>query len=148
MTDLYHLAYISKNEMPGTKEEVQQQVEKILAIAHENNPKRGVTGALLYSGGYFCQEIEGPQEALEDLFELIQMDPRHGNLTVLHFEPLEERNFSDWSMAFAGIEDDMRYDVEGIKASKDELVMKEAGKSLVATLDNMVDQHQKILANA
>ena len=103
-----------------------------------------ITGALLFSGGYFCQTIEGPEDSIEELFETIQMDDRHGEITVLHFEEIEERGFSDWSMAFAGIEDTMRFDIDGIKESKDELGMRETGKALVAVLDELVNQHQAI----
>jgi lipase chaperone LimK len=105
----------------------------------------GVTGALLYSGGYFCQVIEGPEAVLEELFESIQMDRRHGDVTVLHFKPVEARGFSEWAMALAGIEDHMRFDIEGIRASKDDLTMQEAGRDLVSVLEQLVKQHQSVL---
>ena len=57
MNDLYHLAYISKNTIGGENEEVKSQIENILATAQANNPSVGVTGALLYSGGYFLSLI-------------------------------------------------------------------------------------------
>lgn len=148
MSDLYNLAYISKNTIKGNADEVKDQITKILAAAHKNNPEKGVTGALLYSGGYFCQVIEGPEEVLEDLFETIQMDGRHGDVTVLHFEPIAARGFGEWAMALAGIEDNMRFDVEGVRASKDELKMKETGRDLVNVLEQMVKQHQSVLKPA
>ena len=80
MPDLYNLAYISKNVIRGSPEEVGAALRDILAAAQKNNPALGVTGALLYSGGYFCQVIEGPQAVLEELFETIQMDGRHGDV--------------------------------------------------------------------
>ena len=145
MSDLYNLAYISKNTIKGDEAEVKKQIENILAAAQSNNPAIGVTGALLYSGGYFCQVIEGEEEVLEELFETIQMDDRHGEVTVLHFDPIEERGFGEWAMALAGIEDTMRFDIDGVKASKDDLKMAETGKHLVNTLDVMVKQHQSVL---
>jgi Sensors of blue-light using FAD len=148
MSDLYNLAYISKNTIKGNAEQVKEQIRDILAAAHKNNPSKGVTGALLYSGGYFCQVIEGPEEVLEELFETIQMDGRHGDVTVLHFQPAETRGFSDWAMALAGIEDNMRFDIDGVLASKDDLKMKETGKDLVAVLEQMVKQHQSVLKSA
>lgn len=144
MSKLYSLAYISKNRLQGSKEEVEAEIVDILAKAHKNNPDLGVTGALLYSGGYFCQVIEGDDEALEELFETIQGDDRHGEITILHFEPIEKRVFSEWSMAFAGIEAAMRFDIEGIKQSKNELQMQEAGKEMVDALDSLVKQHQQV----
>jgi hypothetical protein len=145
MPDLYSLAYISKNVIPGTPEAVKAEIRDILEAARRNNPALGVTGALLYSGGYFCQVIEGPQAVLEDLFETIQMDPRHGEVSVLHFDPIETRSFGEWAMALAGIEDAQRVDIEGIRASKDELTARSAGRDLIAVLDRLVRQHQSML---
>lgn len=145
MSELYNLAYISKNTIKGDAKQIKAEITKILASAHKNNPAMGVTGALLYSGGYFCQVIEGPEEVLEELYETIQLDDRHGDVTVLHFEPIEARGFSEWAMALAGIEDNMRFDIAGVRASKDELKMKETGKDLVNVLDQMVKQHQSVL---
>jgi hypothetical protein len=141
---LYSLAYISKNTITGDQSVINMQIANILVSAQNNNPSKGVTGALLYSGGYFCQVIEGPEVELEELFELIQMDDRHSECTILHFEPIDERGFSDWSMAFAGIDDKMRFDIDGIKASKDELAMRDAGKNLAKVLDELVTQRQSV----
>ncbi|HSG62276.1 MAG TPA: BLUF domain-containing protein [Pseudomonadales bacterium] len=144
MNQLYSMAYISKNKIPGTREDVKNQIASILESAQRNNPSLNVTGALLYSGGFFCQVIEGPEDNLEELFETIQMDDRHGDVTVLHFHEISERGFSDWSMAFAGIEETMRFDIEGIKKSKDDLALLETGKNLVAVLEELVTQQQSI----
>ena len=145
MTQLYNLAYISKNAIKGTPEEINHEIRDILAVAHRNNPQKGVTGALLYSGGYFCQVIEGPQEVLEELFETIQLDGRHNAVTVLHFEPIAARGFSDWAMALAGVEEHARFDIEGMLASKDDLKMQETGHHLVSVLETLVKQHQDML---
>ncbi len=145
MSDLYSIAYISKNTIPGAREEVEAQIENILASARKNNEALNVTGALLYSGGYFCQVLEGEEDTLEELFETIQMDNRHGAVTVLHFNEIESRGFGDWAMALAGVEDKMRFDIDGLLQSKDELKMKETGRDLVSVLDQMVSQHQSVL---
>ena len=144
MASLFSLTYISKNMIPGTQDDINFQIESILAAAQKNNPALGVTGALLYSGGYFCQVIEGEDEVLEDLFETIQMDARHGEVTVLQFEPIKERSFSQWGMALAGIEEEMRIDIEGVLGSKDELKTFETGRNMVALLEQMVAQHQSV----
>ena len=51
-------------------------------------------------------------------------------------------------MAFAGIEDEMRFDAAGILDSKDKIKAEEAGRNLVSTLDRLVTQHQGVLKNA
>ena len=101
--DLYSIAYLSKSTIGGSKEDVVREIESLLAVARKKNKSLNITGALLYSGGYFSQVIEGPMEAIEELFETIQNVPRHTEVTVLHFNPLENRSFSDWAMALAGI---------------------------------------------
>ncbi len=143
--DLYRLAYISKNSMIGDRQAIQSEIENILATAHQNNPAKGITGALLYSGGFFCQVIEGAQEEIEALFESIQMDDRHSDVTILHFEKIDVRGFDEWAMAFAGIEEAMRFDLEQIKASKDELAMQDVGRDLAKVLEDIVEQNQRAL---
>lgn len=145
MSTLYNLAYISKNMIKGSPDQVKSEIRDILAAAHRNNPRLNITGALLYSGGYFCQVIEGPEDVLEELFETIQMDNRHGEVTVLHFEPTETRGFSEWAMALAGIEDKMRFDIEGIRGSKDELATRETGHQMATVLEQLVKQRQSVL---
>lgn len=144
MSNLFRLAYISKNNFTGPLEEQKENVQSILDVAQRNNKKVDVTGALLWSGDYFCQVLEGENEALEDLFETIQMDSRHNEITVLHFEPIDRRSFSEWAMAMAGNEPTMRFDIKGIRASKDEILMQETGKDLVNVLEQLVQKHQSI----
>lgn len=146
MSDLYHLAYISKSAIPPAREEVEQALRAILDAARQKNPSLGITGALLFSGGYFCQVIEGDLDALETLYETIQMDGRHTECTVLFFEPIEARGFGAWDMAFAGIEEEMRFPIEEIKQSHDELAMHETGEQVVAVLSELVSQHQATIA--
>lgn len=76
-------------------------VEEILATARRNNAALGVTGALLLSGPYFAQVLEGPRSSVEEIFERIQCDPRHENITVLQVMQPESRAFGAWTMGFA-----------------------------------------------
>lgn len=142
MSTLFKLSYISKNSIVGSKQEIQLQIESILKSAIKNNTKLGITGALLYSGGYFCQVIEGEESHVEELFETIQQDSRHTQVTVLNFEAAEERSFSEWAMAFAGIEDSMRFDLDGLKETKDLNTNVKKGKDLVNVLETLVRNRQ------
>ena len=147
MSQLYNLAYISKNAIDGSSEEIQKEIRDILATARKNNPENEITGALLYSGGYFCQVIEGPQSVIKRLFENIEADSRHKDVIVLHFVPIQSRVFSEWAMAFAGIEENMRFNIDGVLSSKNELKMKEIGHNLVTILEKLVIQYQSTLNN-
>ena len=151
-SQLYSLAYISKNLIKSTAnathDETHDEIRNILKVAHQNNPEKGITGALLFSGGYFGQVLEGPKKILQDLIEVIQLDKRHTNVTVLHFSPIKYRVFEGWAMAFAGIEDTSHFDIEGILASTNELKMKDAGLNLLNILENLVKRHQNALNSA
>ncbi|OAS25503.1 BLUF domain-containing protein [Methylobacterium platani] len=102
MSDLYRLVYASKNLLQGPDHEVTAAVRQILAASQANNRRVGVTGALMFNGGAFAQVLEGPRSGVEDTFERIQRDERHGDVTVLQCGPVEARGFPDWSMAFVG----------------------------------------------
>ncbi len=102
MSDLYRLVYASKNLLDGSEPEARAAVETILDASRRNNPRVGVTGALMFNDGAFAQVLEGPQKGVEDTFERIQRDLRHGDVTVLECRPVNERSFSEWSMAFVG----------------------------------------------
>jgi hypothetical protein len=65
--------------------------------------------------------------------------------TVLHFEPIDQRGFGEWAMAFAGIEDEVGFDIEGILESKDKIKAEETGRNLVSTLDRLMRQHQSLV---
>jgi hypothetical protein len=102
MSDLYRLVYASKNLLQGPDHEVAAAVRQILDASQRNNRAVGVTGALMFNGGAFAQVLEGPRAGVEETFERIQRDERHGDVTVLQCGPAEARGFPDWSMAFVG----------------------------------------------
>lgn len=99
--DLFRLVYYSRNEIPGGAAAFASEVQAILAASQRNNTRAGVTGALLFNSGCFGQVLEGPRRAVETTFERIQRDPRHGEVSLLAFEPAE-RMFPNWSMGFVG----------------------------------------------
>lgn len=65
-----------------------------------NNTRLGVTGVLVYSDGNFMQVIEGPGLVTHALYDRIRRDDRHRNVTTVHIQPLEVREFQGWSMAY------------------------------------------------
>jgi blue light- and temperature-responsive anti-repressor len=99
---LYKLVYCSRNRIRGNKAEITAELQSILVSARANNTQAGVTGALLYNAGNFAQVLEGPLHSVEHIFEAIQRDPRHSEVIVVQSGPAVEREFPEWSMAFAG----------------------------------------------
>ncbi len=100
--NLHQLIYCSRNLISGSESDMASELQNILASARVNNKRIGVTGALLYTDGNFAQILEGPLKSIEQIFEVIQCDHRHSEVTVIHSAPASERNFPEWAMAFAG----------------------------------------------
>jgi hypothetical protein len=77
-------------------------MEQIVATAHARNPTVGLTGALLFTGTYFAQVLEGEAAAVDSMVEKVRNDPRHCQLMIADRSPLEQRQFPDWNMAYFG----------------------------------------------
>ena len=73
---------------------------KIIDVSRRNNQKLGITGALCYSPRGFLQILEGPADAVNELYRRIVQDPRHTNPTLLEFAVVPFREFESWSMAY------------------------------------------------
>jgi hypothetical protein len=99
---LYRLVYVSRNEIEGDEVTIQSEIEQILTKARTQNPLSNITGALLFNTGCFAQILEGLHDDIQETFERIQCDRRHSHVAVLAFEPIAERKFTNWSMAYFG----------------------------------------------
>ncbi len=73
--------------------------------ARAKNEADEISGVLLYRANEFMQAIEGPEAAVRHLFERIAEDPRHTAITVLVQGTIAHREFTDWTMGFAHIDD-------------------------------------------
>lgn len=72
----------------------------ILLQSRRNNPKNGITGALIFTGLHFVQALEGPEETVREVYKAVSRDRRHKNVTCLFAEEIEEAEFGPWSMGF------------------------------------------------
>jgi hypothetical protein len=83
------------------KMDVASNIEQIIQEAQTHNSQNDITGQLIYHGGVFIQLLEGEKGKVQRLLGAIACDrSRHENLTVLFHQPMQERVFSDWSMAY------------------------------------------------
>ena len=98
-SDVYKILYCSKNLIEGEDAKRDAEITQILQTSRRKNKEQNVTGALLFDSGYFAQALEGPRLAIEQIFERIQRDPRHGDVTVLSSQTDGRRDFPEWSMA-------------------------------------------------
>ena len=99
---LYQLVYYSRNKVSGDELRFDAEVQSILEDSRRNNEAVGISGALLFNAGVFAQVLEGPLAAVEATFERIQQDDRHGEVSLLAFDPITERSFTNWAMGFVG----------------------------------------------
>lgn len=70
----------------------------ILSSARRNNPRDGITGALICRHDLYLQLIEGPAEAIDALYARIAEDDRHFDMRLLLTEAMGERMFPAWAM--------------------------------------------------
>jgi hypothetical protein len=79
-------------------------IDAILAQCRAKNPAQGVTGILCHGGDIFMQVVEGGREAINRLYGEILRDPRHEQVTLLHYEEIAERRFAGWTMGLVNLE--------------------------------------------
>jgi hypothetical protein len=92
---LKRIKYVSRFAQPFRESELEELGKK----AAEKNQALGITGVLMTSGGLFYQELEGPSEAVDELFGAITSDTRHTDLLVLSIEEnVSDRLFPNWAM--------------------------------------------------
>lgn len=77
----------------------------LLEQSREKNARLDVTGMLLYKDGNFIQALEGPDDAVRQLFQTICLDGRHRGVIRLIERQIEQREFADWTMAFRNLND-------------------------------------------
>ncbi len=93
---LQALAYVSSARSLLSEPALAQLLERSRA----RNAAVGVSGLLLYCGGNFMQYLEGPDEPLQSIYADILADPRHHGVIEILREPVRQRAFAGWSMAY------------------------------------------------
>ena len=91
---IYRLIYLSS----GTEAVTAAIIDQIVAEAQVKNAKQRVTGLLAYNGRNFMQVLEGESSIISELFQRIETDPRHRDVTILIEEYDVARAFDDWAM--------------------------------------------------
>ena len=73
-------------------------LDDILTKSRSNNPAIEVTGNLIYHADLFLQLLEGPNLAVDKLYETILADNRHADIVKLRDEAVNRRLFASWAM--------------------------------------------------
>jgi hypothetical protein len=82
------------------------ELTRLVESARLSNRKHGITGLLVLAEGDFFQWFEGPADAVERLWALIQNDSRHFDVELLSRGDLPMRSFSNWDMQLGWREGD------------------------------------------
>ena len=77
-----------------------EDLEDILEQAQSRNAENQITGALVYVDGSFLQVLEGEQESVETLMQVISRDLRHETIAILQAGEIPSAAFADWKMAY------------------------------------------------
>ena len=73
-------------------------IKDILEQSRRNNLAAGITGLLCHTDDSYIQVIEGGRAEVSDLIARIMRDKRHAEVTLLVYDEIRERAFSEWSM--------------------------------------------------
>lgn len=123
------LLYVSESRLLTNS--AQFDVEKLVEGARSRNLRLNITGALLYTGRFFAQRIEGPAEVVEMLIRDIKQNSRHHQVRVAQIEPLIHRRFARWSMAYSGPSIFVEHHVEQIFQNVDAINIDTYAKRIV-----------------
>ncbi len=96
---MYALCYTSTAvRMPTT-----QDLEGLLVDARDFNAPVSVTGALLVWDQSFFHYFEGPDKAVDDVYERNKKSRLHHGIIQLLYEPMDARQFKQWHMGFSEV---------------------------------------------
>jgi Sensors of blue-light using FAD len=79
------------------------ELQALLSASRQRNLAAAITGLLLYKDGNFMQALEGDESAVRALHAKIVADHRHHGVVTLDSGHCDERQFAQWSMAFADL---------------------------------------------
>lgn len=69
--------------------------------ARRNNERTGITGLLVFDGENFAQLMEGPAEAVIAVADVMQSDPRHARMEILHSAAgASAMRFPSWRLGY------------------------------------------------
>jgi uncharacterized membrane protein (DUF373 family) len=141
---MIQISYISSATAPMSTSDLLQ----LLRQCRDNNASRSVTGMLLYANGTFLQVLEGPDQVIDDLVELIKKDKRHKNIQMLYRRAIEHREYSDWSMGFKKLSDKDLKGVDGLREFAEKDFNPEYLTQHVSVVQSLMDHYRKERATA
>jgi len=93
---LHEIVYVSL----ACEEMTTKQLQAILQASRVHNGQAGISGMLIYFEREFGQLLEGEADEVAALYGRIACDRRHQQVYKMWDEPITQRSFPGWSMAF------------------------------------------------
>ncbi len=114
----------------------------LLEQCHLNNPKRGLTGLLIFGNNTFLQTIEGEKKIVKELLEKISKDKRHTKFQILSEQSIENRQYSNWAMGFEKLTEQTIAGVSKLQNFALSDFNPEYLSSNVSVIESLLDRHR------
>ena len=75
-----------------------KELNEIMRASRMRNRAEGVSSLMIYNDGSFAQLMEGPKQAVLNVFERIKADKRHNGVAVIFQEETGKRITEGWDM--------------------------------------------------
>jgi hypothetical protein len=95
--EVFRLVYRSRSRIMPERRKT--ELGDLFSVARAKNKRLKITGALLISGDWFAQTLEGDEDAVRALFATIERDGRHERISIMEDHKVAGRVFARWAMA-------------------------------------------------
>lgn len=100
MVSIVSVLFVSRSLLG--RAEYAREFDSIVATAMRNNDRLELSGAIVSTGGWFAQLIEGPESAIDFMIARIAADPRHRDMRIVCRSIRADRRLPTWRVAYAG----------------------------------------------
>lgn len=120
------------------------ELSHLFTQARSKNERHDITGALLVSGDWFVQALEGDEANVRAVFGRIQQDPRNDAVELLSAGWVDERVFGRWSMAKVSVDGDPDIPLIAVVGE----ISSATGRGTTVVQDQMLDVMREAASNA
>jgi hypothetical protein len=135
---LRSILYVSSSAFVYSSEQ-EPRLHELVQQSQAWNQSVGITGALVCTERNFVQFIEGPSDAISDLFGKLCLDRRHTRITVIQDTKANNRHFANWSLAYSGPDAFIDYDLAPIVQNQTEVELPDLAVELRTRLQAMAN---------
>lgn len=100
MVSIVSVLFVSRSLLG--RAEYAREFDSIVATTMRNNDGLKLSGALVSTGGWFAQLIEGPEDSVDMMIARIAADPRHRDMRIVCRSCRRDRRLPAWRVAYAG----------------------------------------------